>query len=132
MIKTRNESAGHVEDKSSLTFLCSQLDLFALQESQNADIFVCDPKSLITLAIEVETTPRNLIRNIKRNFSNGFHGVLVCSRTPALTSQMVASISRHLDPSESARVLTVNIKDITEMTIKDFMQKLHDQPTINQ
>ncbi|NDV63349.1 hypothetical protein G0Q06_12865 [Puniceicoccales bacterium CK1056] len=128
MKKTRNESPGHQAEKDRIEALCRDPRAAVYVEYRNADLVVVDIPTVTTVAIEVESTPRNVLRNIRRNLKNGCHGVLVVSRDERFFEQISRTIARHLTSTERTKVRLVKSGDIYALTIQDFIQTIISNP----
>jgi hypothetical protein len=92
----RQENAHHLQAKEYVAD-----NLFALPEwsvfieEHCADILVHHNPSGFLVAIEVESTPRNVLRNIQRDLSNDCHAVATVSLQARYHRQICNKIRKH-------------------------------------
>ncbi len=72
-----HENLLHLQAKTEIGRLFPSTDWTVFYEQNCADILVMHCRTRFIVAIEVESTPRNVVRNLKRNLSYGCHAVAV-------------------------------------------------------
>ena len=74
-----HESQVHREAKQQIAALFKAPDWTVFFEQHNADIVMLHNFSGTIIAIEAECSPRNVLRNIQRNFEQGCHATATIS-----------------------------------------------------
>jgi hypothetical protein len=97
MINARrgHESRPHIEAKVSVGKLFPTPEWSIFLEQCDADILVHHNPSGVLVAIEVESTPRNVLRNIQRDLSNDCHAVATVSLQARYHRQICNKIRKH-------------------------------------
>ncbi|MDF7809464.1 hypothetical protein P4E94_18625 [Pontiellaceae bacterium B12219] len=88
-----NESTAHLEAKVEIGRLFSNPAWAVFFEQRNTDILIMHNATRITAAVEVESSPRNVSRNLERNTHNGCGVMAVValnsSHLPRITSKAI-------------------------------------------
>jgi len=102
--KTRNESLPHLQEKNDASELMRRLGFgVVLQEHENCDLIVTHPGCASILALEIEQSPRNVLRNLSRNFAQGCTSVLVICPDFYIAALVARRIAKSLPPELQAR-----------------------------
>ena len=86
------ESKLHKESKTVIGRLFDESGWSVFYEQCNADVLVLHHATRFLAAIEVESSPRNVVRNIERNFAYGCRAVAVVSINERLYNQIANKI----------------------------------------
>lgn len=73
------------------------------------------------IAIEFERTPRNIIRNIRRDLAHLVDLVVTACMTPEVTGAAVRLVQRQLTSAELDCVRVVHVSSLTESYLRDLM-----------
>lgn len=104
------ESWLHRESKIVIGHLFDESGWSVFYEQCNADILVLHHASRFAAAIEVESSPKNVIRNIERNASYGCRAVAVVSIKEQLHNQIINKIKAHLSTGIPVRVFAYDAR----------------------
>lgn len=83
-----HESDRHLAAKLESHYLFDDRQWAKFYEERYADMILYHYATSFTAAIEFETTPRNVSRNLRRNLANGCHAVAVVSLDPLFHKQI--------------------------------------------
>lgn len=97
-----HESQRHLDAKRHIGQIFDAPRWSVFYELHQADILVINHDSHVLIAIEAESTPRNVIRNITRNFQNGCDAVATVALNERYHSQIQTKIQTYV-PDESQR-----------------------------
>lgn len=97
-----HESPQHLEAKRTLGCLFGTDDWSVFYEQRHADVLLMHHSSRAIIAIEVESSPRNVIRNIQRNHDNACLGTAVVSLNPDQLKSITLKVRRSSNPSSAA------------------------------
>lgn len=106
-----NETPVHLADKIELAHLFEKFDFdYVLFEHCHSDVVGvrCGITSPKITAGELQESPRNVVRNIERNFRQGAVGTVVVCRDFAVMAA-VAKVARSLPPSLRPHVGLTNM-----------------------
>jgi len=107
----------HLEAKPNLAdpFRGSEWSVFF--EQWDADVLVMHNSTRLLMAIEAESSPRNVLRNIERDLGNGCHAVAVVSLTERYLGQITNKILRHTeyDDREKIKVFLYDAQGLNEL-----------------
>ncbi|MDF7824370.1 hypothetical protein P4B35_10135 [Pontiellaceae bacterium B12227] len=130
------ESRLHREAKAIVGRLFDDPDWSVFYEQRNADILVLHHKSRFVAAIELETSPRNVLRNLQRNADYGCRVVAVVALTERFSNQIVNKVwSRRKSGSpEQVRTFTYNGQGLRELRdwIMNFAETKNQKTEKNQ
>lgn len=87
-----HESQAHRNAKANIGHLFDAPDWSVFYEERNADIVVMHNATKFMAAIEVESSPRNVLRNLDRNIAYGCDAVAVVSLTERYLGQITSKI----------------------------------------
>ena len=94
-----NESIHHLEAKMAIGRLFNDPDWAVLYEQRNADVLVMHIATRFLAAIEVESSPKNVSRNLERDTTNGCGVVAVVAlngcHLPRITAKAVEHAMIH-------------------------------------
>lgn len=112
-----HESIYHLEAKTVIGRLFNAPDWSVFYEQRNADILVMHNATRFVAAIEVESSPRNVLHNLERNLAYGCDAVAVVSLTERylaqITVKLLDPIATHQD--ESIKVFLYNAQGLHEL-----------------
>lgn len=103
-INRGHESNLHREAKKRIGAIFQGPDWTLFFEQKNADLVLLHHSSGSIIAIEVESSPRNVLRNIRRNFDQGCCAVATISLNPRMDSQIQNKIHTHLPETQTRRI----------------------------
>lgn len=83
-----HESRQHLEAKTVIASLFNTPVWSVFPEQRDTDVLVMHNPTGFLTAIEAESSPRNVARNIMRDFTNGCHAVAVVALTGRYFSQI--------------------------------------------
>ena len=83
-----NETQRHLMAKATIGKLFNRTDWSVFYEQRNADVIVMHHTTRFVAAIELESSPRNVLRNIERNVAYGCQAVAVVSLTDQYLRQI--------------------------------------------
>ena len=88
-------------------------------EQRNADILVMHLASRFVAAIEVESSPRNVLRNIERNVAYGCHAVAVVSLSERYLGQITSKIlgRAQLQSKAHLKLFSYNAQSLRELRL---------------
>ena len=111
------ESHLHLDAKTVIANLFGGLEWSIFFEQRDADILAMHNSTCFLAAIEVESSPRNVLRNIERDLGNGCHAVAVVALTERYLSQITNKILRHAeyDGSEQIQVFLYDQHGLNEL-----------------
>lgn len=89
------ESKLHIEAKVIAGNLFPAPEWTVFFEQRDADVLVLHNANRFVAAIEVESTPRNVLRNIERDLANGCHAVATITLQQRLHLQICNKIRKH-------------------------------------
>ena len=114
-----HESIYHLEAKTAIGRLFKAPDWSVFYEQRNADILVMHLASRFVAAIEVESSPRNVLGNIERNVAYGCHAVAVVSLSERYLGQITVKVLDHIatHPGESIKVFLYNAQSLQELRL---------------
>jgi len=95
-----NESERHIKAKLAIGHLFEGNDWSVFFEQCNTDILVMHHATRFVAAIEAESSPRNVLRNISRNIAHGCKAVAVVSINDRYREQICAKVRRYTDPCD--------------------------------
>jgi len=73
-----------------------------------------------TVAVEIERSPRNLLRNIKRDFAHGAEAILIVCPDAATLAAVARKIARHVsDPSCIAFATPLTLRLLQPLSISE-------------
>ena len=87
-----HESSVHLEAKIAVGRLFNDPEWSVFYEQRNADVLVLHNATKFVAAIEVESSPRNVLRNLERNMSHGCQAVAVVALTERYLGQITSKI----------------------------------------
>ena len=90
-----NESIHHLEAKMAIGRIFNDPDWAVLYEQRNADVLVMHIATWFVAAIEVESSPRNVRRNLKRDTTNGCGVVAVVALNGCHFPRITAMATDH-------------------------------------
>lgn len=119
-----HESIYHLEAKTAIGRLFNVPVWSVFYEQRNADIVLLHRASCFVAAIEIESTPRNVLRNIARNSAYGCNAVAVVALNDRFFNQIANKIRNHCGEEVSGRikVFTYDESGLREMC--DWIEKL--------
>lgn len=131
MNRNRGESQAHLEAKPAIGFLFDDPGWSVFFEHCNADVLALHHASRFVSGIEIEASPRNVLRNIERNMANGCHAVAVVSLTDRYLNQIKNKIQKHLDPHHGrpTKVFSFNEPDL--LNLREWIEQLAQSHTQN-
>jgi hypothetical protein len=91
-----HESIAHLEAKMAVGRLFNSPGWSVFYEQHNADILVMHNATRFTAAIEVESSPRNVLRNLERNLAYGCDAIAVVSLNERYFGQIACKILGHV------------------------------------
>lgn len=96
-----HETQSHFEAKPAIgrKFKSEVWSIF--YEQRNADVLILHHTSLFAGAIELESSPKNVLNNIQRNMAYGCQAVAVVSLTDRYLNQIRNKIKKYIDPDNS-------------------------------
>lgn len=124
-----HETQRHIEAKLAIGQLFKNDEWSVFFEQRNADILVLHHASRKVFAIEAESSPRNVLRNIERNTAYGCHAVAVVSLTERFYGQIKAKVLKHSDrhPDLPIRQFRYNEQGLNELHA--WITSLSNHPT---
>ena len=93
-----HESIEHLSAKMIIGDLFGIDGWSVFYEQRHADILLLHHPTKVTIAVEIESSSRNVIRNIQRNHENGCLGTAVVSLDPNQSESVVFKVRRHTPP----------------------------------
>ena len=99
-----HESKLHLKGKTAIPKYLPDAAWSVFFEQRNADILVMHNATHFLTAIEAESSPRNVLRNIERDLGNGCHAVAVVSLTERYLNQITNKILRHAEYGDNERI----------------------------
>jgi len=116
----RNESPAHHQEKERLSQMLRGAGWVTYCEHNYCDVVAHHPCWKFSVGIEVESTPRNMIRNIERNFSAGCLAALVLCLNPQYLRQMNRKLLRYVPVEKRYRVGLFVSSDACEEAIQSW------------
>jgi hypothetical protein len=87
-----HESSRHLKAKKAIAQLFNSSAWSVFIEERNADLIILHHTTCFVVAIEVESSPRNVLNNMVRNIAFGCHAVAVVSLSERYLDQIVNKI----------------------------------------
>lgn len=87
-----HETSTHLHVKQELGARCESIGWSTFYEEQGADIVIRHYQTGFIAAIEVESSPRNVTRNIERNIAHGCDAVAVVSLNDRFLRQIANKV----------------------------------------
>jgi len=110
-----HESLLHLEAKIVIADLFARSEWSVFFEQRDADVLVMHNSTRLLVAIEVESSPRNVLRNIERNLGNGCHAVAVVSLTERYLNQITNKIQSHIRTHGRIKVFLYDVQGLNEL-----------------
>ena len=117
-----HESQAHRDAKATIGRLFDDPAWSVFYEQRNADILVLHHASRFVAAIEVESSPRNVLNNINRNVAYGCHAVAVISLTKRYLSQITNKVLGHVEHHDQIKVFRYDEQDLHKL--QHWIEKL--------
>lgn len=119
-----HESEQHIEAKLTIGLLFKEKDWSVFFEQCYADIVVLHRASHFVAAIEIESTPRNVLRNIARNAAYGCNAVAVVALNDRFFNQIANKIRNHCGEEVSGRIKVFSYDEPGLRKMCDWIEKL--------
>ncbi len=130
-----HESTIHLEAKTAIGQLFNAPNWSVFYEQRNADILVMHNATRFVAAIEVESSPRNVLRNLDRNFAYGCQAVAVISLTERYLAQITVKVLGHIatHPDKRIKVFLHNAQGLHELLdwLTAISRSKHNEPENN-
>lgn len=116
-LRRGHESALHIEAKATIGRLFDHPDWSVFFEQRNADVLVMHHITRFVAAIELESSPKNVLNNIHRNITYGCQAVVVVSLNRRYLTQIsnkILNAATEHDP-RIIRVFAYDDKSLREL-----------------
>jgi len=110
-----NESQLHLVSKILTASMFAGHEWSVFLEQRDADVLVMHNSTRLIVAIEVESSPRNVLRNIERDIGNGCHAVAVVSLTERYLNQITNKILSHIGTHDRIKVFFYDVQGLNEL-----------------
>lgn len=95
--------------QNEITDLAHRLGCGVVREHNHCDAVVVPPYGAGIIAVEVERSARNVLRNISRNYAQGCERVLIVCPDFKTLGEVARKLSRHLPTEFSDRTAMVTL-----------------------
>lgn len=118
------ESRLHREAKIHIGCLFEEPGWSVFYEQRNADILVLYHASRFVAAIEVESSPKNVVRNIERNMAHGCNAVAVVSIKEQFHNQVANKIKTCSTATAPVQLFACDAQSLRQLRnwLLDFVQ----------
>ena len=119
-----HENLLHLQAKAEIGRLFHSLDWAVFYEQNCADILVMHCGTRLIAAIEAESTPRNVARNLKRNLAYGCHAVAVISLNDRFHGQIEKKALRLAAARNQKNIRVFRYREQEVQELFDWIDKL--------
>ena len=106
-----HENLLHLQAKCEIGRLFDDPAWSVFFEQRNADVLVMHHETCFVAAIELESSPKNVLINIRRNFAQECHAVAVVSLTKYFLSQITNKALRAASETNSGNIRVFTYDD---------------------
>lgn len=124
MNRNRKESQAHCKGKGRSGRLFDDPAWSVFYEQCNADVLVMYHANRFLSAIELESSPKNVLNNIRRNMANGCHAVAVISLKDRYLNQIRNKIQKHLDPYQGRPIKVFSFNESDLLNLREWIEQL--------
>lgn len=123
-----HENLLHLQAKAEIGRLFHSPDWAVFYEQNCADILVMHCSTRFIAAIEAESTPRNVVRNLKRNLAYGCHAVAVVSLNDRFHGQIENKALQMAAASNQKNIRVFRYRDPSLQELFHWISKLTRTP----
>ncbi len=118
-----HESRAHREAKKTVARWFASEGWSVFPEWHNTDLALIRNDDVAAFSIEVESTPRNVVPNLRRNFANGFKTVAIVVLNPKFRRQIENQVCKHLPPYRHSQVKIFDHSENVAPTIEAWFRQ---------
>jgi hypothetical protein len=123
-----HENLLHLQAKAEIGRLFRAPDWAVFYEQNFADILVMHCGTRLIAAIEAESTPRNVVRNLKRNLAYGCHAVAVISLNDRFHGQIESKALRLAAARNQKNIRVFRYREQEAQELFNWINKLTRTP----